>query len=341
MLAMFPNLTMATTNETKEITISNPVNIYLSSSEASKRGDEKYIYTADKYFIFNETDDAINITKVNGEPGGWVNKKDISDVTLPKEYEIIKNTPVYEIMSNESSILVTKELNAGTKLVLKSSPLNGFYEFQKDKFIPVGAVKQISNYEKMYLTEKVDFKDEEGNIIDSEDSGYKIYGVNISGKFYFVYNGKLTTVEYSKLTKNEPVLQKQVPYNDNYSYSLSSNSSLANRALSHVGKPYVFGASGPNSFDCSGLVYYLLKQQGTSIARTASAQASYGERVSWGNIQPGDLMFFSDGGGIYHVAIYVGNRQMVHASTPERGVVLDSIDSNWVRNSVSVIKRVK
>lgn len=92
----------------------------------------------------------------------------------------------------------------------------------------------------------------------------------------------------------------------------SGTSALA-AGLTRVGDPYVWGATGPDQFDCSGLVQWAFKQVGKNVPRTSSAQASYGTPVSKENMQPGDVVFFySD---ISHVGIYAGNGLMLHAST--------------------------
>ena len=83
-------------------------------------------------------------------------------------------------------------------------------------------------------------------------------------------------------------------------------------ALSKVGKPYRWGASGPNAFDCSGLVKWSFAQAGKALPRTSRAQAGAGTPVSRANLQPGDLVFFYK--PISHVGIYIGNGKVVHAS---------------------------
>jgi peptidoglycan DL-endopeptidase CwlO len=87
-------------------------------------------------------------------------------------------------------------------------------------------------------------------------------------------------------------------------------------ALSQVGKPYVWGAEGPNSFDCSGLMLYAWRAAGKSLPHSSRAQLSATRRVSIGQIRPGDLVFF--GSPIHHVGMYIGNGNMVEAS--RRGV---------------------
>ena len=89
-------------------------------------------------------------------------------------------------------------------------------------------------------------------------------------------------------------------------------------ALGKVGSPYVWGAAGPNSFDCSGLTSWAFGQAGVSIPRSSSAQSQSGTAVSQGNLQPGDLVFFYS--PVSHVGIYAGDGMVVHAPTAGQSV---------------------
>ena len=100
-----------------------------------------------------------------------------------------------------------------------------------------------------------------------------------------------------------------------------NGSRLVAQAEKYLGVKYVYGGSSPSGFDCSGLVQYCCRQLGVSVNRTASAQYSNGVYVARENLQPGDLIFFSKGGGrITHVVIYVGNGMVIHA--PHTGDVV-------------------
>jgi cell wall-associated NlpC family hydrolase len=81
-------------------------------------------------------------------------------------------------------------------------------------------------------------------------------------------------------------------------------------ALSKLGSPYEYGAAGPGSFDCSGLVQWAYKQAGVNVPRTSQAQAGVGTPVAQQDLQPGDIVAFYGGG---HVGIYAGNGNVVHA----------------------------
>jgi uncharacterized protein with LGFP repeats len=81
-------------------------------------------------------------------------------------------------------------------------------------------------------------------------------------------------------------------------------------AARHAGKPYVYGATGPDSFDCSGFTGYVYGRLGVSLPRTSSQQYAALPKVASADKQPGDLVFTYDSSGIYHVGIYAGNNQM-------------------------------
>ncbi|WP_308194649.1 C40 family peptidase [Pseudonocardia kujensis] len=105
----------------------------------------------------------------------------------------------------------------------------------------------------------------------------------------------------------------------------AKRASALSSALAQVGKPYSYGASGPSAFDCSGLTSFAFKNAGVSIPRTSRAQSTVGTPVSKGSLQPGDLVFFYS--PVSHVAMYIGNGQVVHASTSGQPVKISSLNA--------------
>ncbi|MFE2296372.1 NlpC/P60 family protein [Streptomyces sp. NPDC059452] len=91
-----------------------------------------------------------------------------------------------------------------------------------------------------------------------------------------------------------------------------------------IGKPYVWGATGPNAFDCSGLTQAAWRAAGVSLPRTTYTQINAGQRVPRSQLAPGDLVFFYS--GISHVGLYIGNGQMIHAPRPGAPVRIAPID---------------
>ena len=103
-------------------------------------------------------------------------------------------------------------------------------------------------------------------------------------------------------------------------------------AQTKLGSPYVWGATGPNTFDCSGFVGYVFKKAANvSLPRVSSSQATFKPRIASMNMAKGDLVFFetTGKGRISHVGIYMGNRQFIHASSGSKRVTVSSLDSNY------------
>ena len=96
-------------------------------------------------------------------------------------------------------------------------------------------------------------------------------------------------------------------------------------ALAQRGDMYLYGATGPDRFDCSGLTSFAYKAAGVSIPRTSSAQSTFGTPVSKADLKPGDLVFFYS--PVSHVGMYIGNGQMVHSSSAGKPVSVASLDS--------------
>lgn len=128
------------------------------------------------------------------------------------------------------------------------------------------------------------------------------------------------------------------------SKSGSLQSQIVAYAKKFLGYPYVLGGRGPNSFDCSGLVYYVYKNFGYTVNRTATTQLSDGVAVKKADLQPGDLVFFNSAGTgasrATHVGIYIGGGQFLHASSPKVGVVISDLYSNYYKRVYTTARRI-
>ena len=113
---------------------------------------------------------------------------------------------------------------------------------------------------------------------------------------------------------------------------------VAGLAKKQVGKRYVYGATGPSAFDCSGLAQYVYKKAAKkTLPRTTYGQVTKGKKVSLSHLKKGDLLFWGSASAPYHVGIYVGNNQYIHAATPGQGVIKQTLSSYFYP---SVAKRV-
>ena len=130
----------------------------------------------------------------------------------------------------------------------------------------------------------------------------------------------------------------------NNTESINPNMDKAIKLLKEqVGKPYVWGANGPDSFDCSGLVRYVYKNAlGKDIPRVSEDQSKVGQAVSRENLQPGDLVFFDtmDKGKVSHVGMYIGNNEFIHCSSSKGKVVISQLNSSYYSKAYVNARRV-
>jgi cell wall-associated NlpC family hydrolase len=106
---------------------------------------------------------------------------------------------------------------------------------------------------------------------------------------------------------------------------------LINLARFYMGTRYVYGASSPMGFDCSGFTMYIFRQSGYVLPHNALAQSRLGAPVSRDELQPGDLVFFMTCGSSYinHVGIYIGDGQFIHASSGQGRVTVSSLNEGY------------
>ena len=123
--------------------------------------------------------------------------------------------------------------------------------------------------------------------------------------------------------------------------ALELRSSLLVLAKKQLGKPYIYGSTGPYGFDCSGLMYYLYASIGVDLHRTASQQLQDGIVVAKEGLQVGDLIFFRETWETYpasHVGIYAGNNQIIHAG--HQGIVYADLDFDYFYDYYLCARRV-
>ena len=114
--------------------------------------------------------------------------------------------------------------------------------------------------------------------------------------------------------------------------SSGGNEKLVKLAKSKLGCKYVWGATGPNTFDCSGLMYWCHKQIGKTIPRTSLAQSKSGTSVNKSDLQPGDLIFWkTTSAEVGHVGMYVGDGQFIHAPNKSKPVKYDNLDNSYYK----------
>ncbi len=116
---------------------------------------------------------------------------------------------------------------------------------------------------------------------------------------------------------------------------------LERRALSYRGAPYRWGGTRSSGFDCSGFVQHVFSKIGIKLKRSSREQFTQGTPVSREDLKPGDLVFFNTNGcGISHVGIYLGDGKFVHSSSGKRQVRVDSLDEGYYHNRYVGARRI-
>lgn len=169
-----------------------------------------------------------------------------------------------------------------------------------------------------------------------------VEGVESDGWVKFDYDGQEAYISSVLLSDEKIAVQEPSQPSGSQEAPSGSYSSIAEFARAQVGKPYVYACSGPDAFDCSGLVLRAYSNIGIYLPHSAESQSGYGYAVSMDNLQPGDMLFYTtDGSGtVSHVGIYVGDGMMVHASAPGIGVIMTNIYDNWYQSRFMGARRL-
>lgn len=138
----------------------------------------------------------------------------------------------------------------------------------------------------------------------------------------YIQSNRATLIEKTKEKVDQSVKRRQ---------------SVVDYALQFVGNRYVYGGTDPNTgADCSGFTRYVMQHAaGISLSHSSRAQSGEGQAVSFSEIKPGDLIFYGGRGYINHVALYIGNGQIVHASTERTGI---KVSEATYRTPVKVVR---
>ena len=192
----------------------------------------------------------------------------------------------------------------------------------------------------------VDVNEEEPVKTAAKTTKKKSAVINLANKVKQATQKKKTT-KADKVKKANQIVNETVKKTtakkktDNKISSVQASSKAASvvaLAKEQVGKPYVWGATGPDKFDCSGLVQYVYQHAaGINLPRTTYDQVKVGQTVPLDQLQAGDLVFWGSETAPYHVAIYIGNNQYVNSATPDQGTILQNMSSYY---TPTIAKRV-
>lgn len=180
-------------------------------------------------------------------------------------------------------------------------------------------------------------------VIESKNGWYKIKMTNgITGWSSGNYIDLIEDNNSQTNTEESEEIKEEIPKVESSIVSDKAQK-VIELAKEQIGKPYLWGSEGPDSFDCSGLVYYVFKESiDMTLPRTSRDQYKIGEEVSKSDLQVGDLLFSSSRSDkvITHVGIYMGDGKMIHSPNSGKNVEISDISSNYWENSYVGAKRV-
>lgn len=273
------------------------------------------------------------------------------------------NTKVYILPVLISSAIKTVENEASIKIV---ETINNWSNIEVDGINGWVLNKYIQNFDEINNSETPD-NNNENNVIETKTGYVNVTSANIRaeastdsevvdmavlndevqiiedlGEWYKIKNGdgeayifaSLVSDEKTEVTSRSSINRKATPVSSEKSAALvasASGNSVAEYAKQYIGYGYVYGGSGPTSFDCSGFTMYVFQQFGINLPHNAVTQSNYGQYVSKENLVPGDLVIFNDysNTSIGHAGIYIGNGRIVHAENSNTGVTTDTIMSGY------------
>ncbi len=171
-------------------------------------------------------------------------------------------------------------------------------------------------------------------VLGNYNTGTEMSVLGVKGEWYKVScKGTTGYVHSDFLTLQE----QEFP-----SASVNKGQAIVDYAKQFLGVPYVWAGTSPKGFDCSGLVHYCYKENGYTINRTAASIYSNGVAVDRSELQPGDVICFTNSGYGYigHVGIYIGDGQFIHASSGKGCVTTNSLSENYYNNHYYGARRI-
>lgn len=291
------------TSVVREVTLKSDSDVSIlplinATKIANVKKDEKVTVMDEvKGWLYIQTEDA----------NGWVRSSIIEESTIPTNVE----TPTNNTQATEEKPKNTADTNnsiSETKIEEKTMYVN-----YSSIYVRKGPSTSEEVVDTLILNSQV--------TVIAEDGDW--YKVKVAGKEGYIAKRLLSNSKTESTSRSADEREEtQVEQNENSAETIvvasSKGQEIVNYAKQYLGCKYVYGASGPSTFDCSGFTMYVYKNFGISLSHSAIAQSKNGTYVAKEDLQPGDLVFFKDYetmDGIGHCGIYVGDGNFIHASS--------------------------
>lgn len=263
-----------------------------------------------------------------------------SKVIIANQLGIIKGRgdgtfdPYEKITREEVSIVLYNTLKL-------AKPNNNYDEFPKLKFEDNNKIANWANKSVGYLYGIEVINGSADNLFQPKGYTTREESIILAKRMYDRVIESDRTSRGRLVASRTPVRTEELIQEESIREESSQAAKLKELLSKEMGKPYKWGATGPNNYDCSGLTYSIYGRLGTKIGRTSSSQINSGIPVEKNNLQYGDLVLFArDGKNINHVGIYVGDGNFVHSPQTGDVVKTTTLSSGYYANSYYAARRI-
>ena len=326
----------------KSEVISNTVPKSLINQEITVIADSQVsilpLINASKISNVNKEEKVTIIDEVNGwcyiqteQISGWV-RKTVLDINIEEQTVTASTEPVnteesnntdntisnYEQSSTNTNEQVTNTSTTETEKSIDETPIE-----EKTMYVNYSSVYIRKGPGTNYEVEDSLLLNDDVTVIAESGDWYKVKAESVTG--YVAKRLLSNTMQSTSRNAEERFIKledDETSTEEESTQKTATDSSvgqeIANFAEQYLGCKYVYGGSGPSTFDCSGFTMYVYKNFGVNLSHSATAQSKNGSYVAKEDLQPGDLVFFKDYetmNGIGHVGIYIGEGNFIHASS--------------------------